>query len=147
MKTFFCVLVCVLSIITLGSSTSWSADPSNPFFFDNTLAAVNPFQPGTSFTSSGAVGGPSDFLWPTPPIHQPSANSVFDNLFTDPFNGDTDGLLPPPDGLLPAPVSDFPWTQFVIPPDAEFERQESISVNGNITTVIKSLVLINPGNK
>ena len=146
MKIFICTLACVLSVITLGPLTSWSAESSNPFFFDNTLAAVNPFQSGASFTSSGAVGEPPDFLWPAPPIHPPSGNIVFENLFTNPF-GDTDGLLPSPDGFWPAPVSNFPWTQFVIPPDAEFELQESTSVNGNITTVIKSLILINPADK
>jgi hypothetical protein len=146
MKTIFCAFVCVLSFITLRPLTSWSAEASNPFFFGSALAEVNPFQSGTSPFSGGAVGAPPDILWPAPPIHQPSGNSVFENLFTDPF-GDTDGLLPPPDGLLPAPVSDFPWTQFVIPSDAEFERQEIISVNDNITTIIKSLVLINPANK
>lgn len=139
MKTIFCALVCVLSLITLGPLTSWSAEALNPFFFDNTLAELNPFQSGASLFSGGAVGAPPDILWPAPPINQPSGNSVFENSFTNPF-GDTDSLLPPPDGLLPAPVSDFPWTQFVIPPGAQFERHEWTSVTDNITTVIKSVI-------
>lgn len=146
MKAIFCAFVCVLSLITLGPLTSWSAEPSSPFFFDNTLAALNPFQSAASPFSGGAVGEPPDISWPAPPIHQPSGNPVFENLFTNP-SGETDDLLFPPGGLLPPTGSNFPWIQFVIPPDAEFEQQESISVNGNITTVIKSLVFINPANK
>ena len=140
MKTFFYALACVLSIITLGPSTSWSAEAWNPIFFDNTLAEVNPFQYGARPFCGSAVGAPPDISRPAPPNYNASENSVFGNLFTNPF-GDTDGLLFPHCGLFPAPDSDSPWTQIVIPPNAEFERQESISVNGNKTTVISSVVL------
>ena len=139
MKSIFLAFVCVLGLIILGPLTSWSAEASNPFFFDNTLAELNPFQSGASLISGGVAGAPPDILWPAPPIDQPSGNSVFDNLFTNPFGGDTDGLMPPPGEVLPAPVSDFPWTQFVIPPDAQFEWQEWTSLTDNITTVIKSM--------
>ena len=130
MKTIFIALVCIVSLITLGPLTSWSAEVSNPFVFGNTLSAWNPIQPGAGLFSSAAVGA------------QPSGNSIFENLFTNPF-GDTDGLLPPPDGLLPAPVSNFPWTQFVIPPGAQFEQHEWTSQAADITTYFKS-VIYNP---
>jgi hypothetical protein len=143
MKSIFVALVCVLSLIALGPSVSWSDEASNQFVFGNTLTTWNPIQSGAGLFAWAAGNTPPDILLPGPQNNRPSGNPVFDNLFDHPFD-DIDGLLPLPDGLLPAPIRNFPWTQFVVPPGAQFEQHEWTSLIDGITTVINSVTYKGP---
>lgn len=143
MKSIFVALVCVVSLIALGPSVSWSNEASNQFVFGNTLTTWNPIQSGAGLFAGISGNTPPDTLLAAPLIDQLSGNPVFDNLFARPF-GDPDGPLPPPDGLLPVPIANFPWTQFVVPPGAQFEQHEWTSLIDGITTVINSVTYKGP---